>query len=243
VKGTRAKGIIERILGAEVLRELIEGRPHVDVRGLLERVHGNLSKIEESEKRVEAVKREIWKTVGRFSASAKRKLHLLSHISKSPPADLFVSLISSALSAHYGEPSLDPAPLYFASNPDDWVKSYERLWSKYQTLLEEEPELRGFERDIFLPLIERLQAQLEESKNRIADQDELIEKFRKACLARGLKKGKTIPLKVLIEIAKEIGISGAESAEAFRPGTSAYHVAREYASRLGYKRKGAAQFR
>lgn len=75
-----------------------------------------------------------------------------------------------------------------------------------------------------------------ESKNNLIDQDTLIEKFQKACEDRNLKKSKTIPNKILYEIACESGITKSDLTE-FKPKSKEYQIARQYASQLGYKRK------
>ena len=73
-------------------------------------------------------------------------------------------------------------------------------------------------------------------KNDLPDQDSVIEKFKGECVKRNLQKGKTIPVEKLYEIAKSIGFNVPEF-QKFKAGEKNYHEAREYASRLGYKRK------
>ena len=68
------------------------------------------------------------------------------------------------------------------------------------------------------------------------DQDTLIEKFQKECIRRNLQKGKTIPNKILYEIAKVIEVN-VGTFDAFKSGDKSYHIVREFASRFGYKRK------
>lgn len=69
------------------------------------------------------------------------------------------------------------------------------------------------------------------------DQDLQIEKFNKLFKAKSLEKGKTIPNNVLYEISKEAGLNVPEKLKDFKTGNKAYQIAREYASRLEYKRK------
>lgn len=73
-------------------------------------------------------------------------------------------------------------------------------------------------------------------KKDLLDQDSVIEKFKAECVKRNLQKDKTIPLKQLYEIAKAIGFNVPEI-EHFKAREKNYQEAREYASRLGYKRK------
>jgi len=70
----------------------------------------------------------------------------------------------------------------------------------------------------------------------VIDQDSLIEKFKKECEINNLKKGKTIPNDILYKISQKIGFNVPEI-ESFKAGEKCYQEAREYASRLGYKRK------
>ena len=79
-------------------------------------------------------------------------------------------------------------------------------------------------------------ARLKTKEEKIIDQDSMIEKFQKECIKRNLQKEKTIPSEVLYEIAIAIGFK-VPNVEDFKAGEKYYQEAREYASRLGYKRK------
>ncbi len=72
------------------------------------------------------------------------------------------------------------------------------------------------------------------------DQSTLIEKFQLRCKYLMLKKGKTIPNEILFEIAKHIGINVSDFKN-FKSGNKSYHLAREFASRLEYKRKKTSE--
>ena len=68
------------------------------------------------------------------------------------------------------------------------------------------------------------------------DQDSMIEKFKQICINRKLKKGKTIPRKLLYEIGMELSL-GMPAFNDFKSGEKYYQELREYASRLGFKNK------
>lgn len=107
-----------------------------------------------------------------------------------------------------------------------------------------EEELRFIKKSVSIVKSDNLEKEesvekKENVKNKI-DQDTLIEKFQKECKKKNLEKGKTVPTKELYEMAKNIGITKGEL-DTFEPGDKAYHIAREFASRLGYKRKKPAE--
>lgn len=77
---------------------------------------------------------------------------------------------------------------------------------------------------------------IEERRQIIIDQDSLIEKFKNECEKRKLQKGKTIPPEILYEIAMAIGFK-VPKIEEFKAGEKFYQESREYASRLGYKKR------
>lgn len=66
-------------------------------------------------------------------------------------------------------------------------------------------------------------------------------RFKKECEAFQLPKGATIPRETLFEIMVKIGLFAAPLDE-FTTKCNAYIKAREYASRLGYSKKGSALF-
>ncbi len=76
-----------------------------------------------------------------------------------------------------------------------------------------------------------------EKKQQTIDQDDLIDKFRNACLRINLVKGKTIPPEILYKIGIDICPNGMPSQKKFKSGNKLYHKLRQYASLTEYKKK------
>lgn len=76
----------------------------------------------------------------------------------------------------------------------------------------------------------------------IVDQDTALLKFMRLCENFGLQKRKTIPRETLYKIMCAIG-DFRGSINEFTTKSVAYVKGREYASRLGYSRKGSALYR
>lgn len=67
------------------------------------------------------------------------------------------------------------------------------------------------------------------------EQDLISQKFEKEFKRRGVTKGKTIPRKILYEIAKDVGLNVPKNINDFGKGEPSYQEARQYASIHGYK--------
>ncbi len=74
-----------------------------------------------------------------------------------------------------------------------------------------------------------------------SQKDPGLERFRKECDNLHLEKKRTIPREVLFRIMQKIDEFGG-SIEDFKSETRAYRKGREYASRLGYSRRGSTRF-
>lgn len=82
--------------------------------------------------------------------------------------------------------------------------------------------------------------QLPETVNRI-DQDTLLDRVKLQCVRLGLIKGKTVPIRVLFDIARLAGVPKTpDTIDGFKPKTPAYQEARKLVADWGYKRRKRA---
>jgi hypothetical protein len=107
---------------------------------------------------------------------------------------------------------------------------------KNDLLLRKEVRERLLLDGIYLNSTEAMKEALQ-LETKVIDQDDIIDKFRKACEERNLEKGKTIPQETLFEIGQEIMPSKVGKVEDFKDGSEVYHHLRQYASVEGYKKK------
>lgn len=102
------------------------------------------------------------------------------------------------------------------------------LKPKFEEYIDNLRKSISYEEEVYIEGIKRKPVEYE---------DTAIQRFENIAKQYNLIKGKTIPPETLYEIGKDMKMDVPKDRQRFGPGETTYQILREYASRIGYKRK------